>query len=149
MTTPFRPNPKLPTGFYKTYRVASPISTHYRPATCAEVECKAYRDGWTYKKADLERENLLYTVTHAGKRYREMTLDDSSDVYLVFEPGQVCFQAATHRISLQRPEFYFAGRGDYRSFSHRRAAQFDKPEDWVDSFMHHQEIINRVVEEGI
>lgn len=159
MTMPFRVPPKLPTGAYKTYRVASPVSTHYRPATCAEVGCKAYTEGWTYKKSDLERENLLYAVTHAGKRYREMTMESltmndgcgktAEEIYLVFEPGQVCFQARTHRISLERPEFYFAGRGDYRSFSHRRATQFDKAEDWVDSFQHHQEIINRVVEEGI
>lgn len=149
MTSPFRVPPKLPTGFYKTYRIASPVSTHYRPATCAEVDCKAFREGWTYKKSDLERENLLYAVTHAGKRYRETNVDESPDTYLVFEPGQICFQARMHRISLDRPEFYFAGRGDFRSFSHRRATQFDKPEDWVDSFAHHQDIINRVVEEGI
>lgn len=149
MTGPFRVAPKLPTGFYKTYRIAAPVSTHYRIATCAEIECKAYMEGWTYKKSDLERENLLYIVTHAGKRFREMQLADDPEMYLVFEPGQVCFQARTHRISLERPQFFFAGRGDFRSFSHRRATQFDRGDQWAESFAHHQDIINRVVEEGI
>lgn len=147
--TPFRPAPKLPPNFYKTYRIASPITTHYRPATCAEIDCKAYKEGWTYKKSDLEKANLLYTVTHAGKRFHEAQLADDAETYLVFEPGQVCFQARTHRISLDRPQFFFAGRGDYRTFSHRNALQFDDPADWVDSFANHQDIIKRVVDEGI
>jgi hypothetical protein len=144
------PGPKMPPGWYKTYQIAQPVGTHYRLATCAEVQCKAYLEGWTYKKSDLEAENLLYAVTHAGKRYREMSLTDSPDIYLVFEPGQACFQAPSHRVSLERPAFYFAGRGHYQQgYSHRRATEFDRPEDWVDSFATHQDIIRKVMEEGI
>jgi hypothetical protein len=133
---------------YKTFQIASPVETHYRVATCAEAECKAYKEGWTYKKADLIAENLLYLVTHAGKRYQEMALDEGGEVYLVFEPGQTCFQARAHRVSLERPEFYFAGRGDYRSYSPRSANQFDRADQWVESFAEHQDIINKVIQEG-
>lgn len=142
----FRPQPKMPTGSYKTFRIASPLATHFRPATCEEFNCKAFNEGWTYSKADLERENLLYVVTHAGKRYREMALADG--IYLVFEPGQKCFQERTHRVPLNRPEFYFAGRGDFRSFSHRKAQVFTRPEDWVDSFSHQLDWINSEIEKG-
>lgn len=141
--------PKLPSRYYKTYEVAAPLDTHFRRADCAEFECDAYREGWTYKKADLIAADLYDLVTHAGKRYKEMSLDDSSDIYVVFEPGQMCFQAASHRIPLQRPELFFSGRGDFRTFSQRRANQFDNAEQWAESFAEHQDIINRVVEEGL
>jgi hypothetical protein len=139
---------KLPSRMYKTFQIASPVATHFRQATCAEAECTAYKEGWTYKKADLVAQNLLYLVTHAGKKYREQTLDEGGEIYLVFESGQVCFQARAHRVSLQRPEFYLAGRGDHRTYSPRMANKFDRADQWVESFATHQEIINRVIEEG-
>jgi hypothetical protein len=87
-------------------------------------------------------------VTHAGKRYKEMQLADDDETYLVFEPGQVCFQASSHRLSLERPEFYYAGRGDYRSFSNRRATKFQRPEDWVDSSANHLGMIIDAINQG-
>lgn len=142
----YRPEPKMPTQMYKTYRIMQPLSTHFRYATCAEIECPAYTEGWTYKKSDLVAQNLLYVVTHAGKRYREV--DHENETYLAFEPGQPCFQESTHRKSLERPEFYYAGRGDFRSFSTRRAEQFTRPEDWRDSFAEHLDTINNEIRKG-
>lgn len=146
--TPNRLPPKLPTNLYKTYRIIAPLSTHHRRATCAEVECDAYTKGWTYKKSDLEAGNLLYAVTHAGKRYHEATIADDEEIYLVFEPGQSCFQASTHTLPLERPEFFYAGRGDYRSFSTRRATQFTRPDDWQDSFAHHLDDLKTEIDKG-
>lgn len=137
--------PKMPTGNYVTYKVASPLATHYRPATCAEADCEAYENGWSYRKADLD-ERLLYIVTHAGKRYREV--EHQNETYLIFEPGQPCFQARMHRVSLERPEFYYAGRGDFRSFTTRKAQKFDRPEDWQDHFAHHQDRLNTLIQRG-
>jgi hypothetical protein len=141
--------PKMSTDKYKTFNVAQPLDTHFRKATCAEVECDAFVNGWTYKKADLITADLLYLVTHAGKRYKEATLDDSSELYLVFEPGQMCFQAASHRINLERPQFFTSGRGDRRSFNPRRAYQYADGDEWVEAFAEHQEILNRVIEQGM
>lgn len=105
----------------------------------------AYQEGWTYKKADLD-ERLLYVVTHARKRYRETEFQN--ETYLVFEPGQSCFQASTHVVPLDRPEFYFAGRGDYRSFSTKKAAKFDRPEHWTESFSEHLDHIRTEINKG-
>lgn len=156
-----RPVPKGPTRLYTTYRAASPLATHFRKATCQEVKCKAYTEGWSYIKADLEKQNLLYAVTHAGKRYREMTVpviikNPDTEEYeigpemlcLVFEPGQVCFQAPTHRVPLGRPEFFFAGRGDFRSFRQQEARRFTRVDDWVDSFQNDQDKINTLIQKG-
>ncbi|HTS05696.1 MAG TPA: hypothetical protein VMP68_08940 [Candidatus Eisenbacteria bacterium] len=130
---------------YKTYKIMSPVETHYRHATCEEAGCLAYKNGWIYQKAELIRENLLYVVTHAGKRYREQEGPDG-EIYLAFEPGQQCFQYRAHRVSLERPEIYIAGRGRGRAFDPRRASKFDRADQWVESFATHQEIIKSAFE---
>jgi hypothetical protein len=38
--------PAGPVQAYTTYQVSAPVATHYRPATCEEVDCDAYRYGW-------------------------------------------------------------------------------------------------------
>jgi hypothetical protein len=43
---PFRVAPLLPAWAMKTFQVASPRATHFRPASCAEAECDAYLHGW-------------------------------------------------------------------------------------------------------
>jgi hypothetical protein len=142
-------NPRMPTHAYKTFNIAAPVNTHFRPATCEEIDCPAYLNGWTYRKTDLIAANLYDLVTHAGKRYREQALDEGGELFLVFEPGQICFQAKSHRISLERPQFFFSGRGDHRSYSPKRAYQYVDGAEWSEAFAEHQEILNRVAQEGI
>lgn len=155
----YRPTPKLPTQAYNTFRVSSPVATHFRAATCQEFNCSNYNNGWSYIKAELEKENLLYAVTHAGKRYREMSIpvlikvDDEwitgpEQLSLVFEPGQSCFQERSHVVPLGRPEFYFAGRGDFRSFRPREARRFNHSEDWLDMFQNEQDKIITTIQRG-
>lgn len=143
---PFRLPPKMPTQLYKTYAVRSPISTHFRAATCAEVDCEAYVNGWQLRVEGLTPD-LLYTAKHSGRKFKEVEVA-KGETYLIFEAGQFCFAASTHRKSLDRPEFYYTGRGDFRSFSIRKADQFAKPEEWVDSFQHHLDKINTEIQRG-
>jgi len=144
--SPFRLPPKMGTRSYKTYQIASPINTHFRPATCAEIECEAYTNGWTFREADLD-EKLRYIVTHAGKRYERKRLTDNGDWYLVFAPGQPCFGASNHVVTLERPELYLVGRGDWRSYSPRDAKQL-RPEDWLDDCRNHQDKLATVFNQG-
>lgn len=143
---PFRIEPKMPTGAYKTYAVRSPLKTHYRSATCQEIECEAYLNGWQLRVEELSPA-LLYTAQHSGRRFKEVRVS-SNETYLVFEAGQPCFASNTHRKSLERPEFYFVGRGDHRSFSTRRASQFNRPEDWLDDFSSHLDRIQAEINKG-
>ncbi len=145
---------------YNTYRASSPVATHFRPATCQEYGCTAFNNGWSYIKAELERENLLYAVTHAGKRYQEMLVPvpmknteteewelGPEMLCLVFEPGQVCFQARTHRVPLERPEFFFAGKGDFRSFRQQEARRL-REVDWIDLFRNDLDKIHTEIQKG-
>ena len=36
----------MPAQNYKTWEVIYPHASHYRPATCAEVDCSHYLNGW-------------------------------------------------------------------------------------------------------
>jgi len=129
---------------YKTYAVRSPLETHYRKATCVEVNCEAYRNGWQFRKEGMTAEMLFY-ATHCGKRYRELQVAPG-ETYLVYEPGQRCFEASFHTVSLERPEWDFVGRGDSSVFQTDKARRHTKREFWVEDFQHHLEKINRLIE---
>ena len=66
----FRIEPALPAHAMKTYQIYSPISTHYRPATCAEVQCAAYEHGWRTRVEGLDPQ-LLHTAQIGRASCRE------------------------------------------------------------------------------
>jgi hypothetical protein len=140
-------NPQLPTGAYKTFKVSSPLATHYRRATCEEVNCEAYTNGWTINKADVT-DQLMHVIKDSGRHYTEKTLELGGDIYLVFPPGQMCFAAMQHVVPLNRPEFYFAGRGDFRSFSVRRAHKYDRADQWQHDFAEVQDRNATLIQRG-
>lgn len=147
-----RATPLLATHQYKTFAVRSPLSTHHRRATCAEIDCPDYINGW-YLLLDGLPEELLYIATHSGKRYRlgEVNVTKKNpDGFkaLIFEAGQPCFRESTHTKPLERPEFYFVGRGDFRSFSHLRAKQFERPDQFVETFAEHLDNLKNEIEKG-
>lgn len=142
-----RITPALPTQAYKTFKVASPLATHYRRATCEEVNCEAYTNGWTLKKSDVD-ERLMHVIKESGRYYSEKTLELGGDVYLVFPPGQACFAVMQHVVPLNRPEFYFAGKGDFRSFSARRARKYDRADQWQHDFAELQDRNATLIQRG-
>lgn len=122
-------------GAYQTFEIASPIATHTRPASCREVDCEQYTKGWTTKVfPDSDEEGWL---RQSGRKWSTVTkAEDGFNIYL-FPPGQPCFRASTHRVSLERPEIYRVWPGDWRArigeaYVHTRAA------NWVDQFAEHQ-----------
>lgn len=136
--------PLMPTHNYQTYAIRSPLQTHTRRATCAEVDCPANANGWQYRVQSLTPSDL-YAAEHAGKRFRRVHIAEGED-YLVFEAGQPCF--AKHRVSLDRPEFYFVGRGDRRSFTPTLAREHTRPIDWVDDMQNHFDKLRTEIEKG-
>lgn len=134
-----RITPRMGTRAYMTFAARTPLATHSRKATCAEVGCKAWTEGMTIPLAGLDPQ-LKYVATHSGRQFREVdgiNFGIGEGRYLVFPPGQPCFANESHRISLERAAFYFVGRGDYRSFDIRNAKQRSE-QDWIDQFANHQ-----------
>lgn len=154
MTTPQRRanrmTPLMPTQAYKTYAIRKQLTTHYRPATCAEVDCPDYIHGW-YLKIDGTPQDLIHIATHSGRKYTVGELwSGTGEAFkaLIFEAGQPCFRSTEHVKSLDRPEFFYAGRGDWRSFTTRKASQFDRADQFVDSFATHLDNIKTKLERG-
>jgi hypothetical protein len=150
-----RIQPVGPAEAYKTYQVASPLSTHFRPAACAEVDCEQCREGWRTvidERTDLGMRQAAYIrsecrsvslelagghhAVNGPRRYIEAR--EGPMTVFTFPPGQECF--ATHQVPLERPELYVVREGDWRG-NPRGAAprQHARAADWLEDFAEHQD----------
>lgn len=139
----FRLQPQGPPQAYKTYQIVSPISTHHRPATCAEVGCAAYEHGWQTRVEGLSP-GLLHLARTSGRTYVELQVA-AGETWLVFEAGQPCFRAKTHTVPLERPELYVVRGGDWRGNPRGDVRRHSGPDSWVNDFAEHQDRIARIV----
>lgn len=135
--------PGLPVSAMQTYALASPARTHYRPATCAEVECEAWRVGWATvvdEGTGLGQQQAAYiraTMHDMAKPGRpadgQRWYSESRESHpmqdgtgspagaidglttFTFPAGQPCFAAAAHQVPLERPCLYLVRGGDWRA----------------------------------
>lgn len=156
-----RATPALPPNSYKTYQIAAPLPTHYRFASCEEVDCAAYRLGWR----TVVDEDKARLARHSGRKYTE-TRDPAGLVVFDFPAGQRCFRQPPPRLlgrdvnaepamagrvhvkPLERPELFLVGAGDHRMYHPRAAMRHSGPDAWLDDFATHQELIAAQVERG-
>lgn len=143
--------PDLPPAAFKTYGMAMPLATHWRPATCDEVECEAYRCGWVTTvdlSTELGQRQAHYirrdSSRHASEQQESLTL-----VRFTYAPGQRCFSYGEHRLPVGRPARFYVAEGDWRgnprglpTRAHARA------EDWVDDFATHQDKLATAIQRG-
>lgn len=140
-------HPLMDAAAYKTYAVVSPLATHYRPATCAEVGCQHYLKGWQVRVEALT-EDLLHAARNSGRRYVEQHIAEG-ETWLVFGAGQPCFQVRQHRAPVGRPPLYLVRDGDHRGNPRRTKARLhQRPENWVEDFAEHQQKLKNEIEKG-
>lgn len=129
-----------------TYAIRMPRSTHTRKATCEEIDCKFFLEGWTVHK-----ERLTSEATHALLKskltFRELSVSEGV-TYLVFDPGQPCPFAETHRIAVMEPLYYRGNGMTSRTFNPRKAYRHRSPELWVEDFQTNLDHIRTVRERG-
>ena len=128
---------------YKTYGMVVP-PTHWRKATCAEVGCKSYANGWRTRVEDLDAEQL-HLAKNCGRKYTVLSIQEG-ETWLLYEAGQPCFAASTHQVRLDKPELFLVRGGDWRGTVGE--VQRRTPDDWVDDFATHQDKIARQIERG-
>lgn len=138
--------PVGPPQAYKTYQIAAPLKTHWRPATCAEIDCEQYREGWAIQIQGLEPEDL-HAIRTSGRHYTVHEVADG-ETWWVFEPGQPCFAAATHQCRLEREELFVLRGGDHRGNPTGRKPDLLSPPVWVDAFGENQESLAEEMERG-
>ncbi|MFD8075805.1 hypothetical protein ACFV3E_24510 [Streptomyces sp. NPDC059718] len=142
-----RPEPLMHAAAYKSYQVLQPLSTHWRPATCAEVQCPHYEEGWGVRVENLTPD-LLHEAKNSGRRYREWRVAEG-ETWLLFEPGQPCFRSKTHRIQIGRPPLYIVRDGDHRGNPRGTAARLHhNPDNWRDDFAEHQQRLADEIKKG-
>lgn len=142
-----RPKPLLPPSARKTFSILMPTKTHWRKATCAEVDCPRFLKGW---KAQVEvmTPEQIHLIKGAKYRYRELTVK-AGETWWLFEAGQSCFQADLHRIQLGKPELFVVRDGDWRGNPRRTPElRHKRPEFWVEQFSEHQAKLARAREAG-
>ena len=137
-----RIQPQGPAAAYKTYSIARPMATHWRKATCAEVECSGHLNGWqTFvdESDDKGQAQAYYIRRESGRGFTEEFNEHGVTVF-TFTAGQTCFSSGdeAHRVLLDREAFYAVQRGDWRQRIGQKLTH-DSPDSWVDDFGTHQD----------
>jgi hypothetical protein len=125
-----------------------PLSTHWRKATCEEVDCPQFVQGWdTVVDTSTELGRKQYDYCH-GDRTRSFTETKEGFTLVRFHygPGNKPFAGPRHdhRTRIERPPLFIVRGGDWRgnplnvpTKTHRNA------ENWVDDFATHQDKLAR------
>jgi hypothetical protein len=149
MTRPLsRVEPALDADAMKTYGLVAPLATHWRPATCEEVDCPTMAAGWRTavdEAEELGQRQAHYIRHQAGRRYVEHR--EGALTVFIFEAGQPCF--AAHQAPLEREPIYLVRGGDWRGNPRGTPARVHtRPADWVDDFATHQQRLADRLQEG-
>lgn len=131
---------------YKTYQIVSPLSTHWRPATCAEVDCPNYLKGWRLRVEGLPLE-MLHAAKTSGRKFSELDVTENEH-WLIFEAGQPCFRAAEHRKLLDKQEIFVVRDGDFRGNPTGNVRRHTRVDYWLEDFSEHQENLKTAIERG-
>jgi hypothetical protein len=144
----FRIQPRMGPEAYKTYAVVSPLGSHFRPATCEEVGCQHFLNGWRTRIEGLPAD-MLHAARTAGRKFTEQRVAEG-ETWLVFEAGQRCFRASEHRTRISdRPPLYVVKDGDHRGNPRGTKPRVHmSPDNWLDDFATHQQAIADEIKKG-
>lgn len=131
---------------FQTWRGSAPRSTHWRHASCAEVECKRYEHGWvTILSAGSDQERLLRRACDGLDGHRRHYVEKAGDAGLIefhFEAGQACFKVSQHMVRLDRPELYVVYHGDWRR-NLGAIRRYDRSDQFIDDMDGHLDRLRR------
>lgn len=134
---------QLTPAAWRTFAASAPTATHWAPATCAEVDCAAWRHGWAVT-LDLSGDDGARSMAAIRAAYRpgQYTVDVTSPVaatVVVFEAGTPCFERNRHIRPLERPPLYVVRDGPAWAGDPRLTAQhglvLPDGEAWIGEYM--------------
>lgn len=131
---------------YKTYQIAAPVSTHWQPATCEEVDCPNYLNGWQVRLEGLTPQQI-HDATHCGRKYTQVSVM-AGETWLVYEAGQPCFACSSHRKRIERDERFLVTGGDYRGNPRNERYEHAEPADWQEDMADHLDRLRTAQERG-
>jgi hypothetical protein len=136
-----------PVRSMRTFQIDQPLSTHYRVATCAEVDCPDRAGGWRmgFDLSDPERLAAARWIRdHGGRRYTHEIIDGK--IVMTFAAGQNCFKA--HRVPLDREPFYVVRGGDFRGNPEKIYFQHRSADSFIDQWESDLDRLNAIRERG-
>ena len=142
--------PQLPPGAYQTFEANAPLTTHWRQATCEEVECAAYMQGWTSDVlANSPEEDRIRKTYDDEIRRGKITTTKTPEGFTRyhFPAGTACFRRVWHKLPLERPALFTVRSGDWRG-TDGVIRTFKNGEEWVSAFGEHQAAIADKVNRG-
>ena len=137
----------VPAHLMKTFQIDQPLDTHYRRATCKEVDCTAMARGWImgFDLNDPQKvASARWIRDHSGRTFTASIA--AGRLTLTFAAGQTCF--AKHRVPLEREPFYIVRNGDFRGNPRRERYQHTSGESFVDQWDHDLSKVNTARERG-
>ena len=143
--------PQLRPDQYQTYAIKRPATTHWRPATCADVDCPAYLYGWRTEvdeHTELGASQAHFLRTSSGRAYTEERHPVARTTVFTFEAGQRCFGADRHRAPLEREPLYVVRGGDRRGNPTGMRRVHSGPDPWLDDFGTNQDHLNTAAQRG-
>ncbi len=136
-----------PVHTMRTYQIDQPLDTHFRVATCQEVDCQSYAHGWRmgFDLTDPDRAAAARWIRDKSGRAFTAEVTDQRVVF-TFASGQQCFQV--HRTPLDREPFYVVRNGDFRGNATGERVLHGQADDFVDQWANDLDRLNTVREQG-
>jgi hypothetical protein len=131
----------MPAAAYRTFQIAAPLSTHFVPARCDQVDCPEYLNGWVTavdESTDLGQAQAHYIRHDRERRHFEQRRPDGLTEFR-FPAGQRCFRSGDHKRRLEREEIFVMRDGDHRGNPLGTSPVKVGATSWVDAFGEHQE----------
>lgn len=149
---------RIPPRYTQTYKMLAPLNTHWRPATCdevdcptvqpancADVDCGPHLNGW--KTVVPAGSDLADLARGSGRQFVEVPVDGGL-VEFRFPAGQRCFARhqregagpcqQKHVVPLERPGIYVV-RG-------AQTVRFSRSELWAEHWAEHADRIRAAAE---
>lgn len=138
------------------YVILAPPSTHFRPATCEEVQCRAFTIGWENHLDEAvpalkELADWIRSGVH-GNRFEEWRAPGSSITTFRFGPHQnprkFSPKHREHKVKIERPEWFGVRNADTGWDLKLHAGAENGARDWVDDFATNQDLAARKRQRG-
>jgi hypothetical protein len=136
---------------FKTYSMEAPTSSHWRMATCEEIECREYLAGFV-QPVDVSTElgqKQYHFLTHDNERTYSMQRVSMTEFRFVYPPGTPCFRRAMHKTRDGRPSNFLVHDGDWRGNPRGTSPRVhQRPIDWIEDFSLHQSSVAERIKRG-
>lgn len=124
-----------------THSLLLPYDTHWERATCEQVECEAYLNGWVTVLAARDPKCEFIRSKLNGRNTWTEEPKAGGLIEFRFPPGQPCFRAAEHRSPVRPPLLV-------RRMGEGAPQRLQRPEDYLDSLHTEVDRVARILKQG-